>query len=107
MISNFYMPTRIVAGAGSLGTVGKLARDLGMSRALVVSDPVISAQPFHADALLALAEAGVATARFDECGIDARCSHIDALRQARPADDHGAHHGGLGLGSLAVDHREG
>lgn len=78
MISTFYMPTRIVAGAGSLATIGRLARDLGMSRALVVSDPVISAQPFHAEALATLDEAGVGTARFDECGIDARCSHIDA-----------------------------
>ena len=78
MITNFYMPTRIVAGAGSLATVGRLARDLGMNRVLVVSDPVISAQPFHADALAALGEAGISTARFDECGIDARCSHIDA-----------------------------
>ncbi len=78
MITTFYMPTRIVAGSGSLATIGKLARELGMSRALVVSDPVISSQPFHADALAALGEAGVATARFDECGIDARCSHIDS-----------------------------
>ena len=78
MITTFYMPTRIVAGSGSLATIGKLARDLGMSRVLVVSDPVISAQPFHADALAALADAGIATARFDKCGIDARCSHIDA-----------------------------
>ena len=78
MITNYYMPTRIVAGAGSLATIGRLARDLGMSHALVVSDPVISAQPFHADALAALGEAGVATVRFDDCGIDARCSHIDA-----------------------------
>lgn len=77
MITTFYMPTRIVAGAGSLGTIGRLARDLGMTKALVVSDPVISAQPFHATALAALGEAGIATARFDECGIDARCSHID------------------------------
>lgn len=78
MITTFYMPTRIVAGAGALGTVGTLARELRMTRVLVVSDPVISAQPFHADALAALAEAGMQVARFDECGIDARCSHIDA-----------------------------
>ncbi len=78
MITTFYMPTRIVAGAGSLAGIGKLARDLGMGKVLVVSDPVISSQPFHADALAALGDAGVATARFDECGIDARCSHIDA-----------------------------
>ena len=48
-----------------------------MTKALVVSDPVISAQAFHADALAALGEAGIAAARFDGCGIDARCSHID------------------------------
>ena len=77
MVTNFYMPTRIVAGQGSLGTVGTLARELRMSNVLVVSDPVISAQPFHAAALAALEEAGLRTARFDECGIDARCSHID------------------------------
>lgn len=77
MITTFYMPTRIVAGAGSLATIGDLARQLGMTKTLVVSDPVISAQPFHGDALAALARAGVATARFDDCGIDARCSHID------------------------------
>jgi alcohol dehydrogenase class IV len=77
VITNFYMPTRIVAGAGSLVTIGTLARDLRMTRVLVVSDPVISAQAFHAQALAALKDAGIATSRFDECGIDARCSHID------------------------------
>ncbi|WP_298962132.1 iron-containing alcohol dehydrogenase [uncultured Methylobacterium sp.] len=77
MISTFFMPTRIVSGQGALATIGTLARDLGMTRVLVVSDPVISAQGFHADALAALGEAGIAAARFDECGIDARCSHID------------------------------
>ena len=78
MISQFYMPTRIVAGQGSLGRIGALAQDLRMRHVLVVSDPVISQQPFHAAALDVLAEAGVRIARFDECGVDARCSHIDA-----------------------------
>ena len=77
MITTFFMPTRIVAGAGSLATIGTLARELAMSRVLVVSDPVISAQPFHAAALASLDAAGLALARFDDCGIDARCSHID------------------------------
>ena len=78
VITNFYMPTRIVAGQASLATIGTLARELKMSRVLVVSDPIISSQPFHAAALHALAEAGLTTSRFDECGIDARCSHIDS-----------------------------
>jgi alcohol dehydrogenase class IV len=77
MITNFYMPTRIVAGPGALGTIGTLARELMMTRVLVVSDPTISSQPFHTEARVSLAEAGIAVARFDECGIDARCSHID------------------------------
>ena len=78
MITTFHMPTRIVAGQGALARIGALARNLEMSRVLVVSDPVISRQPFHAEALRALAGAGVQVARFDDCGIDARCSHIDA-----------------------------
>ena len=78
MITSFYMPTRIVSGAGALGTIGTLARDLRMTKVLVVSDPVIAAQGFHAEALAALEEAGLSVSRFDECGIDARCSHIDA-----------------------------
>ena len=77
MITTFYMPTRIVAGQGSLDTIGAVARDLRMSRVLLVSDPVISKQDFHARALSALEEAGLKVSRFDECGIDARCSHID------------------------------
>jgi alcohol dehydrogenase class IV len=72
------MPTRIVAGLGSLATIGTLARELRMTKVLVVSDPVISRQTFHKSALDALAEAGIKVSRFDECGIDARCSHIDA-----------------------------
>lgn len=78
MITSFYMPTRIVSGWGALAGIGRLARELGMSRVLVVSDPVISRQGFHADALARLAEEGIQASRFDECGIDARCSHIDA-----------------------------
>lgn len=77
MISNFYMPTRIVAGQGALGEIGKLARDLKMSKVLVVSDPVLAKQSFHADAIAALMDAGVKSEQFNECGIDARCPHID------------------------------
>jgi alcohol dehydrogenase len=78
MITNFYMPTRVVAGQGSLANIGALARDLKMTRVLVVSDPVISKQAFHHDALSALTDAKLDVARFDDCGIDARCSHIDS-----------------------------
>ena len=39
MVTTFYMPTRIVAGVGALATVGALARQLGMTKALVVCAP--------------------------------------------------------------------
>ena len=74
MITTFFMPTRIVSGTGALGTIGSLARDLKMSRVLLVSDPVISAQPFHAAALAALSEAAstpaapTSTTRVAACG---------------------------------------
>ncbi len=78
MITNFYMPTRVVAGQGALATAGALARDLKMTRVLVVSDQVISRQSFHREAVDALTDANIKVDRFDECGIDARCSHIDS-----------------------------
>jgi alcohol dehydrogenase class IV len=77
MPTNYYMPTRIIAGYGALDEIGRVARDLKITNALVVSDPIISAQTFHARALARLTEDGIRSARFDECGIDARCSHID------------------------------
>jgi len=77
MPTNYYMPTRIIAGYGALDEIGRVARDLKITNALVVSDPIISAQTFHARALARLTEDGIRFARFDECGIDARCSHID------------------------------
>jgi alcohol dehydrogenase class IV len=77
LITTFYMPTRIVAGQGSLDTLGDVARDLKMSHVLMVSDPVISRQEFHARASAVMQNAGLKVSRFDECGIDARCSHID------------------------------
>ena len=77
MPTNYYMPTRIVAGFGALDEIGRLARTLDINNALVVSDPIISAQGFHGHALARLGEDGIKIARFDECGIDARCSHID------------------------------
>jgi alcohol dehydrogenase class IV len=74
----FYMPTRLVYGAGAIDQIGAVARSLGMKRPLVVSDPVIASQAFYARAHDNLVDAGLESARFEECGIDARVSHIDA-----------------------------
>ena len=78
MSYTYFMPTRIAWGVGALDGIGAAARGLGLGRVLVVTDPAIAAQPFFTAALDSLREAGIAVALFEECGIDARLSHIDA-----------------------------
>ena len=78
-VSSFYMPTRIVYGRGALGEIHTLACDVGITRALVVSDPHIARLPFYREALAALERIGIRVERFEECGIDARLAHVDRL----------------------------
>lgn len=74
----FLMPTRLVHGAGTLGRAGELARSLGMTDVLVVSDPAIARQSFHRTVLDALRTADVRTTSFDECAVDARLDQVDS-----------------------------
>lgn len=60
----FRAPTRLVVGPGAVGRLGGLARELGATRALVVSDPGIVAAGHTAAGLDSLASAGLATATF-------------------------------------------
>jgi alcohol dehydrogenase len=60
----FRAPTRLVVGPGTVGRLGELARELGATRALVVSDPGIVAAGHTAAGLESLATAGLATATF-------------------------------------------
>jgi alcohol dehydrogenase len=60
----FRAPTRLVVGPGTVGRLGELARELGATRALVVSDPGIIAAGHTAAGLESLASAGLATATF-------------------------------------------
>ena len=78
MIANFFMPTRLVHGPGALGRIADLARGLGVTRPLVVSDPAIAATAFYQAALATLRAAGLDVATFEGCGIDARLSHVDS-----------------------------
>jgi alcohol dehydrogenase len=66
MIAFEYAPrTRVVFGVGTFGRVGKLARELGVSRALLVADAGIVAVGYVSAARQALAAAGVAVEVFD------------------------------------------
>ncbi len=60
----FRAPTRLVVGRGTLERLGGLARELGATRVLVVSDPGIVAAGHTAAGLAALEAAGLVTATF-------------------------------------------
>lgn len=63
---DFHPRTRIVYGAGKIETLGELARELGASRALVVSDPGVVAAGHSARGIAALEKCGIGTRLFSE-----------------------------------------
>jgi alcohol dehydrogenase len=69
---------RLVVGLGSIERLGRLARELGAVRALVVSDPGIVAAGHTDGAIEALAEAGIAATVFDAFGENPTTDHVEA-----------------------------
>jgi 4-hydroxybutyrate dehydrogenase len=57
-------PTRVLFGIGSVGDVGKEARNLGITKALVVADPGVAKAGLTAPVEKALAAAGIEVAHF-------------------------------------------
>ncbi len=62
--------TRLIFGAGCLERLGELARELGITRALLVSDPDIVATGYAERAEALLDDAGVRTTIFSEFSAD-------------------------------------
>src|SRR5690242_9457044 len=62
---DFHPLTRVVSGAGSLNRLGELARELGGSRALLVTDPGLEAAGHPQRALESLRGAGLYAVPFD------------------------------------------
>jgi alcohol dehydrogenase len=85
---DFRASTRLVVGAGTLGQLGELARELGGTRALVVSDPGIVAAGHTAAGLAALGQAGIETAVFSGFGENPTTTQVEAgttvAREFRP-----------------------
>src|SRR2546423_1325863 len=84
-----YQPLgRVVFGAGTLPRLGELARDLGGTRVLLVTDPGLehAGHPQRAEA--SLRAAGLAVAVFDAVEENPTSRHIEAGVQA--ARDHAA-----------------
>jgi alcohol dehydrogenase len=69
---------RLVIDAGSLARLGELARELGGTRALVMSDPGIVAAGHAAAGLAALEGAGIVTALFTDFGENPTTTQVDA-----------------------------
>ena len=79
---------RLVVGPGSIDRLGRIARELGAVRALVVSDPGIIDAGHTAAARESLADAGVATTVFDAFGENPTTDQVEAgaalAREFRP-----------------------
>jgi alcohol dehydrogenase len=84
----FRAATRLVVGRGAIAQLGQLARELGATRALVVSDPGVVRAGHTSTGLEALASSGLATAVFDEFGENPTTAQVEAgtavAREFRP-----------------------
>jgi alcohol dehydrogenase len=82
---DFHVPTRVVFGAGSLDRVGELARELGDSRVLLVTDPGIREAGHPQRAMGSLREAGLEVFLFDAVEQNPTTRHVEAgVELARP-----------------------
>ena len=70
--------TRLVFGPGALSRLGEIARELGLRRTLLVSDPGLVAAGYAARASAALEAAGVAAATFSAFDHDPTSAMVDA-----------------------------
>ena len=84
----FRAATRLVVGRNAITQLGQLARELGATRVLVVSDPGVGRAGHTAAGLDALAASGIATAVFDQFGENPTTAQVEAgtavAREFRP-----------------------
>jgi alcohol dehydrogenase len=82
---DFHVPTRVVFGAGSLDRLGELARELGESHVLLVTDPGINEAGHPQRAMASLREAGLEVFLFDAVEQNPTDRHVEAgVAFARP-----------------------
>jgi alcohol dehydrogenase class IV len=66
----FKLSTRLISGAGSSQQLGRLARELGFTRSLLVTDRGLADLGFLAHAAGLLSDAGVQSVAFHDFGCD-------------------------------------
>jgi len=82
---DFHVPTRVVFGAGSLNRLGELARELGESHVLLVTDPGLEEAGHPQRAIASLREAGLEAFLFDGVEQNPSNRHVEAgVAFARP-----------------------
>jgi alcohol dehydrogenase len=86
---DFHPLTRVVFGAGALNRLGELARELGGTRALLVTDPGLEGAGHPQNAVASLKAAGLAVAVYDGVEENPTTHHVEeglALAQAEKID---------------------
>jgi alcohol dehydrogenase len=78
---DFHPLTRVVFGCGALGRLGDLARELGGTRALVVTDPGLERAGHPARAVSALRQSGLETFLFDGVEENPSTRHVVACTE--------------------------
>jgi alcohol dehydrogenase len=82
---DFHAPTRVVFGAGSLARLGEVARELGDTRVLLVTDPGLEEAGHPQRAEQSLRQAGLEVFLFDAVEQNPTSRHVEAgVAYARP-----------------------
>ena len=75
---DFHTPTRVVFGPGCLNRLGELARELGDTRVLLVTDPGLESAGHPQRAVKSLKDAGLEVFLFDEVEENPTSAHVEA-----------------------------
>jgi alcohol dehydrogenase len=75
---DYHSPTRVVFGAGTLDRLGELARELGESRVLLVTDPGLEQAGHPQRAIHSLRQAGLEVFLYDGVEQNPTTKHVEA-----------------------------
>lgn len=82
---DFHAPTRVVFGPGTLNRLGEVARELGDTRVLLVTDPGLEEAGHPQRAIQSLRDAGLEVFLFDAVEPNPTSAHVEAgVEFARP-----------------------
>src|SRR2546426_7609840 len=75
---DYHSPTRVVYGPGTLARLGEVARELGDTRVLLVTDPGLEAAGHPQRAVQSLKEAGLEVFLYDDVEENPTSKHVEA-----------------------------